>query len=129
MCDRDPLPRWSHGRVTLLGDAAHPMYPIGSNGASQAILDTESLATALIEADDVMRALERYEGERREATGRIVLANRGNGPDQVMQLAEERAPGGFAHVNDVIAQAELEAISARYKQTAGFARAQVNQRG
>ena len=129
MCDRDPLPRWSHGRVTLLGDAAHPMYPIGSNGASQAILDTESLATALSEEADVMRALERYEGERREATGRIVLANRGNGPDQVMQLAEERAPGGFTHVNDVIAQAELEAISARYKQTAGFARAQVNQRG
>ncbi len=129
MCDRDPLPRWSHGRVTLLGDAAHPMYPIGSNGASQAILDTESLAAALVEEAAVMQALRRYEEERREATGKIVLANRGNGPDQVMQLAEERAPGGFTRVNDVIAQAELEAISARYKQTAGFARAQVNQRG
>ncbi len=128
MCDRDPLPRWSHGRVTLLGDAAHPMYPIGSNGASQAILDTESLATALVDEADVERALARYEADRREATGKIVLANRGNGPDQVMQLAEERAPGGFKHVNDVIAQEELEAISARYKQTAGFAKSQVNQR-
>ena len=128
MCDRDPLPRWSHGRVTLLGDAAHPMYPIGSNGASQAILDTESLATALADEPDVESALTRYEGERREATGKIVLANRGNGPDQVMQLAEERAPNGFKHVNDVIPQEELEAISARYKQTAGFAKAQVNAR-
>ena len=126
MCDRDPLPQWSFGRVTLLGDAAHPMYPIGSNGASQAILDTESLGAALAEEPDVARALVRYEGERREATGKIVLANRGNGPDQVMQLAEERAPQGFEHVNDVIAQEELEAIAARYKQTAGFARAQVN---
>ena len=126
MCDRDPLPQWSFGRVTLLGDAAHPMYPIGSNGASQAILDTESLGAALAEEPDVARALVRYEGERREATGKIVLANRGNGPDQVMQLAEERAPQGFEHINDVIAQEELEAIAARYKQTAGFARAQVN---
>ena len=126
MCDRDPLPQWSFGRVTLLGDAAHPMYPIGSNGASQAILDTESLGAALAEEPDVARALVRYEGERREATGKVVLANRGNGPDQVMQLAEERAPQGFERINDVIAQEELEAIAARYKQTAGFARAQVN---
>ena len=128
MCDRDPLPRWSFGRVTLMGDAAHPMYPIGSNGASQAILDTESMVHALVEEPDIPAALVRYEGERREATAKIVLANRGNGPDQVMQLAEERAPEGFSHVNDVIPQAELEEISARYKQTAGFARAQVNTR-
>ena len=126
MCDRDPLPRWSHGRVTLLGDAAHPMYPIGSNGASQAILDTESLGAALAQQSPIAHALDRYEAERREATGKIILANRGNGPDQVMQLAEERAPGGFKNVDDVIPQAELEAISARYKQTAGFAKAQVN---
>ena len=104
------------------------MYPIGSNGASQAILDTESLGAALVEEPSVAHALARYEAERREATGKIILANRGNGPDQVMQLAQERAPNGFKHVNDVIPQAELEAISARYKQTAGFAKAQVNQR-
>lgn len=128
MCDRDPLPRWSHGRVTLLGDAAHPMYPIGSNGAAQAILDTESLSDAVLAESDMDKALARYEAERREATGRIILANRGNGPDQVMQLAEERSPGGFRHVNDVIPQEELEAIAARYKQTAGFAKSQVNAR-
>lgn len=83
---------------------------------------------ALAEEASIGRALERYEAERREATGRIILANRGNGPDQVMQLAQARAPGGFRHVNEVIAQAELEAISARYKQTAGCARAQVKRK-
>ncbi len=126
MCDRDPLPQWSHGRVTLLGDAAHPMYPIGSNGASQAILDAASLADALNDCADVEQALARYEAERREVTAKIVLASRGNGPDQVMQLAEERAPRGFHHIHDVISQDELEAIAAQYKQTAGFTRAQVN---
>jgi len=126
MCDRDPLPRWSHGRVTLLGDAAHPMYPIGSNGASQAILDSASLADALSECPEVEQALARYEADRRETTAKIVLANRGNGPDQVMQLAQERAPDGFRHIHDVISQDELESITARYKQTAGFSPDQVN---
>ena len=132
MVDRDPLPRWTHGRVTLLGDAAHPMYPIGSNGASQGILDAEAMAQAMADAGfprdsaDPADAFARYEQARREATGKIVLSNRQNGPDQVMQIAEERAPDGFTHVHDVIPREELEAISARYKQLAGFAREQVN---
>jgi 2-polyprenyl-6-methoxyphenol hydroxylase-like FAD-dependent oxidoreductase len=132
MVDRDPLPRWTHGRTTLLGDAAHPMYPIGSNGASQGILDAEAMAEAMAatgfpsRSSDPAAAFARYEEARREATGRIVLSNRGNGPDQVMQIAEERAPDGFAHVHDVIPRDELEAISARYKQLAGFSHAQVN---
>lgn len=126
MVDRDPLPRWSYGRVTLLGDAAHPMYPIGSNGASQAILDAEAIANLLAAMDDVVQALEQYEAERRPPTGRITLLNRQNGPEQVMQLAEERAPNGFTQIDDVIARQELEAIAARYKQTAGFSLAQVN---
>jgi 2-polyprenyl-6-methoxyphenol hydroxylase-like FAD-dependent oxidoreductase len=132
MVDRDPLPRWTHGRVTLLGDAAHPMYPIGSNGASQGILDAEAMAEAMVAAGfpststDPAAAFARYEAARREATGNIVLSNRQNGPDQVMQIAEERAPQGFRHVHDVIPREELEAISARYKQLAGFSRAQVN---
>ncbi|HTE39793.1 MAG TPA: flavin-dependent oxidoreductase [Steroidobacteraceae bacterium] len=119
LVDRDPLPSWTRGRVTLLGDAAHPMYPIGSNGASQAILDAEVLAAAL-RNDDVDAALAEYESARRPATSKIVLSNRQNGPEQVMQIAEERAPRGFNHVNDVIPQAELAEIAARYKQTAGF---------
>lgn len=125
LVDRDPLPQWRQGRVTLLGDAAHPMYPIGSNGASQAILDVRALADALAAQGPTEAALQAYEDERRPKTAAIVLANRGNGPEQVMQMAEERAPQGFAHVNDVIPQAELEAVAARYKQIAGFAKDQV----
>jgi 2-polyprenyl-6-methoxyphenol hydroxylase-like FAD-dependent oxidoreductase len=132
MADRDPLPRWTHGRVTLLGDAAHPMYPIGSNGASQAILDVEAMVEALQtcgfgqHTQDPSDAFERYEAARREATAKIVLGNRQGGPDEVMHLAETRAPQGFKHIHDVISQAELEAISSRYKQLAGFSRDQVN---
>ena len=125
LVDRDPLPGWSRGRITLLGDAAHPMFPIGSNGASQAILDAEVVADALRDAD-VEQALLDYEGVRRPATAKIVLSNRQNGPEQVMQIAEDRAPQGFRHIHDVISQAELEEIAARYKQTAGFAVKQVN---
>jgi 2-polyprenyl-6-methoxyphenol hydroxylase-like FAD-dependent oxidoreductase len=119
LVDRDPLPSWTNGRISLLGDAAHPMYPIGSNGASQAILDAEALANAF-QQHDVVPALAEYEASRRPATSKIVLLNRQNGPEQVMQIAEDRAPNGFKHVNDVIPQAELEEIAARYKQTAGF---------
>jgi 2-polyprenyl-6-methoxyphenol hydroxylase-like FAD-dependent oxidoreductase len=126
LVDRDPLPRWTHGRMTLLGDAAHPMYPVGSNGASQAILDAEALAEALTMGIATEEALARYEAARRPATAALVLLNRANGPEQVMQLAEERAPGGFAHVHDVIPRVELEAIAARYKQAAGFSLEQVN---
>ena len=120
MVDRDPLPRWSWGPVTLLGDAAHPMYPIGSNGASQAILDAQALADAIATLGATPQALAAYEAQRRPATSAIVLANRGNGPEQVMQLAEERAPAGFAHVHDVLSATELEEVAARYKRLAGF---------
>ncbi len=120
MVDRDPLPRWSHGRMTLLGDAAHPMFPIGSNGASQAILDSEALVSALKVEPTVEAALLAYDALRRPATSAIVLSNRKNGPEQCMQIAEERAPHGFAHIEDVMTRKELEDISARYKQIAGF---------
>jgi 2-polyprenyl-6-methoxyphenol hydroxylase-like FAD-dependent oxidoreductase len=112
--------------MTLLGDAAHPMYPIGSNGASQAILDAEALANALAATDDTAAALAQYEAERRAPTAAITLSNRQNGPEQVMQLAEERAPHGFGHIHEVISQQALEEIAARYKQTAGFNLDQVN---
>lgn len=127
MVDRNPLPRWTFDRVTLLGDAAHPMYPIGSNGASQAILDAAALTRRLVEQGTTPEALDAYQADRIGPTGAIVLANRRNGPEHVMQIAEERAPAGFGHINDVISQAELEDIAARYKRTAGFSREQVNQ--
>jgi 5-methylphenazine-1-carboxylate 1-monooxygenase len=126
MVDRDPLPRWTFGSTTLLGDAAHPMYPIGSNGASQAILDAAALARAIAAHGTTPEALLAYEAERRPPTSAIVLANRGNGPEQVMQLAEERAPAGFTRIEDVIPRAELEEIALRYKRLAGFDPATLN---
>ena len=120
MVDRDPLPRWTQGRATLLGDAAHPMYPIGSNGASQAILDARVLAREILKSGPTQTALEAYEAERRPATSRIVLANRGNGPEQVMQLVERRAPNGYRAIEDVLSRAELEEAAAGYKRLAGF---------
>ena len=126
MSDRDPLPRWSFDRITLLGDAAHPMYPIGSNGASQAILDAESLANALVNNSDPVVALLEYEKERLTPTSNIVLQNRQMGPEQVMQIAEDRAPEGFSNIHDIISPEELESIAARYKKTAGFDRETLN---
>jgi 5-methylphenazine-1-carboxylate 1-monooxygenase len=128
MSDRDPLPRWSFGQITLLGDAAHPMYPIGSNGASQAILDAECLGESLISNDDIAIALQEYETRRLPATAKIVLQNRQMGPEQVMQIVAERAPDGFKNLHDVITTEELEAIAARYKQIAGFDKELLNQK-
>jgi 2-polyprenyl-6-methoxyphenol hydroxylase-like FAD-dependent oxidoreductase len=126
MCDRDPLPRWSFGRVTLLGDAAHPMYPVGSNGASQAILDARCVAPLLAETNDVVSALKAYEAARLSATTKIVLDNRAGGPERVIDLVEERAPDGFADLDEVASHAELEAIVKGYSKMAGFDQTQVN---
>jgi 2-polyprenyl-6-methoxyphenol hydroxylase-like FAD-dependent oxidoreductase len=129
MCDRDPIPQWSFGRLTLLGDAAHAMYPIGSNGATQAIIDAEALAKCISEnADDLPAALQAYQDIRLPPTAKIVMANRANGPDHVLQLAHERAPDGFEHVHDVIPKEELEGIGKAYKVVAGFERDAVNKK-
>jgi 2-polyprenyl-6-methoxyphenol hydroxylase-like FAD-dependent oxidoreductase len=120
LVDRDPLDRWTFGRVTLIGDAAHPMYPIGSNGASQAILDARVLTREILAQGETPTALQAYEAERRPATTELVKLNRRNGPEQVMQLVEERAPDGFNVVTDVLSQQELEDIAANYKRVAGF---------
>ena len=119
MVDRDPLDRWTHGRVTLLGDAAHAMYPIGSNGASQAIVDARVLARALADHGTNGEALEAYEEIRRPPTSRIVLANRGNGPDQVMELVEQRCGGVFSDIRDVLSEAELHGTAQSYKDLVG----------
>jgi 2-polyprenyl-6-methoxyphenol hydroxylase-like FAD-dependent oxidoreductase len=120
LVDRDPLDRWTFGKVTLLGDAAHPMYPIGSNGASQAILDARTLTREILAHGPTNAALLAYEAERRPATSDLVMLNRRNGPEQVMQLVEERAPDGYKVVTDVLSQQELEDIAANYKRVAGF---------
>ena len=120
LVDRDPVSQWTFGRVTLMGDAAHPMYPIGSNGASQAILDARVLTREILAHGPTQAALLAYEAERRPATTDLVLLNRRNGPEQVMQLVEERAPDGYKVVTDVLSQQELEDIAANYKRVAGF---------
>ncbi len=129
MVDRDPVERWTFGRVTLLGDAAHPMYPIGSNGASQAILDARTLTGCLSTyRDDVGRALQRYDHVRRPATSAIVLANRGLGPELPMQLVEERAPDGFASLSEVISPEEILDVTDSYRKMAGFSLQQLHDR-
>jgi 2-polyprenyl-6-methoxyphenol hydroxylase-like FAD-dependent oxidoreductase len=114
MCDRDPLPHWTRGRVTLLGDAAHPMYPMGSNGAGQAIVDAAALAEELAVRDDPAEALRAYERERLPATSRIVVNNRRGGPERVIDEVERRAPAGFDRLEDVIEPAVLDAIVSGY---------------
>ena len=126
--DRDPLPRWSFGRVTLLGDAAHPTWPIGAQAGSQAVVDARVLAFALAGAPAPERALEQYEAQRRPAMNAVTLRNRAFGPAIVMELAEQRAPEGFTTIEDVIARDELERISAAYKIEAGLDPAGLNRR-
>jgi len=115
MVDRDPLPRWSHGRVTLLGDAAHPMYPIGSNGASQAIIDGEAITQELLAAADPEIALKRYEERRLPPMARIVDSNRRKGIDIMLDIVEQRAPQGFTDLESVLPADELEKIVGDYK--------------
>lgn len=120
MVDRDALPRWTFGRTTLLGDAAHAMYPNGSNGGSQAILDARTLAFHLATAATIDEALSRYEEARRPAMTALLAGTRATGPERVMLLAAERAPEGFAHIDEVVPRAERERIAADYKAAAGF---------
>ena len=126
MSDRDPLARWTFGRVTLLGDAAHPMYPIGSNGASQAILDADYLAECLLTSENVVDALEAYDKERVPAAAKVVLQNRAKGPDQIMDMMEERFPQGFTP--DEIPHEELANVMDHYKKIAGFDVQTLNQK-
>lgn len=154
MVDRNALPRWTFGGSTLIGDAAHAMYPNGSNGASQAIIDGRTLAfhlanetagadasaeasavadaavadAAVARAAAVRRALEAYEADRRPATARLLEMTRQLGPEKVMQLAYDRAPEGFADIHDVIPAEELQEIADGYKRTAGFHPAALNER-
>ena len=123
MVDRNPLPWWTRGRVTLLGDAAHPMYPRGSNGAGQAILDARVLAGCLLKEKDFPVALKKYESIRLKAANEVVLMNRANPPDAILREVWKRSGDRpFAKIEDVIAHAELVALSENYKRVAGFER-------
>ncbi|MEO0363370.1 MAG: FAD-dependent monooxygenase, partial [Pseudomonadota bacterium] len=120
MVDRDPAPFWTEGRVTLMGDAAHIMYPTGSNGASQAIVDARKLGRAFRDHGVGPKALAAYEAEMRPRMAKVIAANRGAGPDYVLELARRRSAGPVADVEAVLPYAEREAFAANYKRTAGF---------
>jgi 5-methylphenazine-1-carboxylate 1-monooxygenase len=122
MVDKDPVPRWTFGRVTLLGDAAHPMYPRGSNGSAQALIDASSLADELTSAKEPEAALQAYEKRRIELTARIVQTNRTVPPDFIIMKADELSGGQpiAGGIDSLISQAELRRISEDYKRIAGF---------
>jgi 2-polyprenyl-6-methoxyphenol hydroxylase-like FAD-dependent oxidoreductase len=128
MVDREPLPTWDFGRITVLGDAAHPMHPSGSSGASQAIVDGRVLARELALQASVERAVAAYDSERRPATAAVVLASRAMGPTSALELVEDRAPDGFVNLNDVVSQGELEQIAADFRHAAGLERDVLNSR-
>ncbi|VTU17049.1 flavin-dependent oxidoreductase [Variovorax sp. PBL-E5] len=121
MVDQEPLPKWTHGRLTLLGDAAHPMVPRGSNGAGQAIIDARYLAGALRRFGVGAQALEDYDGVRVKATTHVVLTNRSNPPDTILREVFERTGGKrFDRLDEIVTQAQLQAISDNYKRATGF---------
>ena len=121
MVDQEPLPRWSHGRITLLGDAAHPMVPRGSNGAGQAILDARVLAECLAQQPDPAGALKQYEGLRLEATANIVRMNRQNPPDAILREVYLRTGDKpFRNIDEVISREELAALTHGYARVAGY---------
>ena len=127
MADRDPVPQWSFGRVTLLGDAAHPMYPSGSNGAAQAILDAGALTRALQAQPSVQCALRTYQAERLKPTAEVVLQNREFAAEHVLRLVDERCPPDCENIRDYVPLAEMEELSQRYQRIAGFDRDSVNE--
>ena len=126
--DRNPVERWTFGRVTLAGDAAHPMHPVGSQAGSQAVVDGRVLAWHLATCKDPLQALQRYQDERLPAMRDITLGNRTLGPEVVMQIVEERAPDGFTNLHDILPPAELASRAAEFKEKAGFAIEALNRR-
>ena len=122
MVDKDPVPRWTFGRLTMLGDAAHPMYPRGSNGSAQALIDARTLADQLAQGGDPRAALARYEAMRLGPTARVVETNRTVPPDFIIMKADELSGGRpiQGSIDDLIGQDELRRISDAYKDVAGF---------
>jgi 2-polyprenyl-6-methoxyphenol hydroxylase-like FAD-dependent oxidoreductase len=121
MIDRDPVPSWCDGPVALLGDAAHAMYPTGSNGGSQAIMDARVLGAAMVEHGATPEALAAYDAKLCGPVSQLVLRNRGAGPFGLLNLVDERCGGTFDDIDDVISPRERDEFMAGYKAAAGFA--------
>jgi 5-methylphenazine-1-carboxylate 1-monooxygenase len=126
MIDRDPVPTWRDGRVALLGDAAHAMYPTGSNGASQAIVDARVLGACMVEHGISEAALAAYDERLCGPISAVVLRNRGAGPFGLLNIVDERCGGEFDNIDDVLPAPERNEFMARYKAAAGFAVEQLN---
>jgi 5-methylphenazine-1-carboxylate 1-monooxygenase len=118
--DRDPIGRWSFSRVTLIGDAAHPMQPVGAQAGSQAVVDARVLTASLLATADPVEALVHYQGQRIAAMNDMIIRNRNLGLEAVLQMAEERAPEGFGQISDVLTQDELESTALSFKKAAGL---------
>lgn len=127
MVDRDPLERWTYGRVTLMGDAAHAAYPVGSNGAGSGVIDARKLTAAFLEHGLTPEALQVFEDEMRPLTSRVVLTNRGAGPDKILDVVEERCGGDFKAIEDIISREEMDEHAAIYKRIAGFGIKETNE--
>ena len=121
MIDREPVPTWRDGPVALIGDAAHPMYPTGSNGGSQAIVDTRILGACMVEHGVTPAALEAYDAKLCGSISGLILRNRGAGPFGLLNIVDERCGGTFDDIDDVIPAQERTAFMAGYKAAAGFA--------
>jgi 2-polyprenyl-6-methoxyphenol hydroxylase-like FAD-dependent oxidoreductase len=121
MIDRDPIPTWRDGNVVLLGDAAHPMYPTGSNGATQAIVDARVLGRAFLDQGVNVEALQTYDGKLCDEISAVVLRNRGAGPFGILNIVDERCGSVFDDINEVMTAQEMAAFMAGYKQAAGYA--------
>ena len=126
MIDRDPIPTWVDGPVCLIGDAAHAMYPTGSNGASQAIIDARILGAKILSHGLGAKALAAFNAELCEPVSALILRNRGAGPFGLLNLVNERCAGEFESIDDVIPAEERSEFMARYKSAAGFARDELN---
>lgn len=126
MIDRDPIDCWIDGRVALMGDAAHAMYPTGSNGASQAVIDARVLGAKLVEHGVTPAALAAYDAQMAGPIGEVVLRNRGAGPFGLLNMVDERCGGAFENIDDVIPEAERRDFMAKYQAAAGFARDALN---
>ena len=127
MVDRDPLKRWTVGNATLLGDAAHPAYPVGSNGAGSAILDARKLGHFFLKHGVNAEALAAYEAKMRPVTSNVTLANRKAGPDSIIDIVEKKCTGGETDVEEVISQQELQDHAGKYKALAGVSVSMTNE--
>lgn len=128
MVDRDPLDSWTQGRVTLIGDAAHAAYPVGSNGAGAGIIDARKLTAAFLNLGLTSDALFTYEAEMLPITSKIILMNRTSGPDKILDVVEERCGGQFERIEDVIPQDEMNQHAEMYKRIAGYGLSETNER-